>query len=154
METSTGDDSMTVSLNILKGDFDTVLPIFGELLRSPEFRQDKIDLAKTQANTGISRRNDEPSGILFRESTKLGYGADSPYARQPEYATIASITRDDLLAFHKRFVHPNNIVLGLAGDFNSAEVEKKCDRSRSCRKAAGQRRPPHYASRAWTSSER
>jgi len=125
VETSTSDDSMTVSLNILKNDFDTVLPIFVELLRSPEFRQDKIDLAKTQANTGISRRNDEPGGILFRESTKLGYGADSPYARQPEYATIASITRDDLLAFHKRFVHPNNIVLGLAGDFNSAEVEKK-----------------------------
>ena len=52
---------------MLKGDFDTVFPIWLELLRKPAFRQDKIDLAKTQANTGISRRNDEPGGILGRE---------------------------------------------------------------------------------------
>ncbi|HEV3484251.1 MAG TPA: pitrilysin family protein, partial [Vicinamibacterales bacterium] len=63
--------------------------------------------------------------ILSREITKLGYGAESPYARVPEYATIAAITRDDLLAFHKRFVHPNNIILSFIGDFDAARVEKK-----------------------------
>ena len=125
VETGGSDDSTTVSINVLAPDFDTVFPIFLELMRDPAFRQDKIDLAKTQINTGISRRNDEAGGILARESTKLGYGADSPYARQPEYATIASITRDDLLAFHKRYVHPNNIVLGLAGDFDTARMEGK-----------------------------
>src|SRR5438132_5355063 len=64
-------------------------------------------------------------GIGSREAVKLGYGADSPYARQPEYSTIASITRDDLLAFHKRFVQPNNIFLGLVGDFDTASMEQK-----------------------------
>jgi zinc protease len=125
VETGGSTDSMTVSLDVLKADFDTVFPIFVEILRKPEFRQDKIDLAKTQANTGISRRNDEPGGILGRETQKLGYGVDSPYARQPEYATIASITRDDLLAFHARTVHPNNIILSFIGDFDSAQLEKK-----------------------------
>ncbi|MEA2491357.1 MAG: zinc protease [Acidobacteriota bacterium] len=125
LETSGGTDSTSVSMNVLKEDFDTVLPIFIDVLRNPEFRQDKIDLAKTQATTGISRRNDEAGEILGRESSKLGYGANSPYAQQPEYATIASITRDDLLAFHKRFVYPNNIILGFVGDFDSAQMEKK-----------------------------
>lgn len=125
VETGGDDDSMSVGLNVLKGDFDAVFPIWLDLLRSPEFRQEKIDLAKTQANTGISRRNDDPGSILGREATKLGYGADSPYARQTEYATISSITRDDLLAFHKRFVHPNNIILGFVGDFDAAKLEKK-----------------------------
>ena len=125
VETGTGPDASSVSLDVLKGDFDTVFPIWVDVLRNPAFRQDKIDLAKTQVNTGISRRNDEPGGILGRESTKLGYGPDSPYARQAEYATVASITRDDLLAFHKQTVHPNNIILAFIGDFDTAAMEKR-----------------------------
>jgi zinc protease len=125
VETGGGVDTTSVSLDVLKGDFDTVLPIFVDILRNPQFRQEKIDLARNLANSSISRRNDEPGGIVGRETMKLGYGADSPYARQPEYATIASITRDDLLAFHNRTVHPNNIILSFIGDFDSAQLEKR-----------------------------
>jgi zinc protease len=125
VETGGDVDSTQVSMNVLKGDFDAVFPIFVEVLQKPAFRQEKIDLAKTQARSGISRRNDEPLGITGREAAKLGFGADSPYARQSEYATIASITRDDLVAFHDRFVQPNNIIIGFVGDFDSAAMEKK-----------------------------
>ena len=125
VETGASTDSATVSMDVLKDDFDAVFPIWVDVLRKPAFRQDKIDLAKTQANTGISRRNDEPGGILGRELNKLGYGSDSPYARQTEYASITSITRDDLLNFHKQYVHPNNMIVSFIGDFDSAKVEKK-----------------------------
>ncbi len=125
IETGADVDSMSVSMNVLKGDFDAVFPLFVDLMKNPAFRQDKIDLAKTQARSGISRRNDDPLSIVPREAAKLGYGADSPYARQSEYATIASITRDDLVAFHDRFVVPNNIIIGFVGDFDSAAMEKK-----------------------------
>ncbi|PYQ27737.1 MAG: hypothetical protein DMF56_19220 [Acidobacteria bacterium] len=125
VETSGSTASTSVSMDVLKEDFDTVFPIWVDVLRNPAFRQDKIDLAKTQANTAISRRNDEPGGIIGREAAKLGYGADSPYARQSEYATIASITRDDLVAFHNAYVHPNNIIVSFIGDFDSAKIEKK-----------------------------
>jgi zinc protease len=125
LETGGDNDSMNVSLNLLKGDFDFVFPIFVDLLQHPAFRQEKIDLAKTRLNTSISRRNDDPGSIAGREATRLAYGPESAYARQPEYATVAAVTRDDLLAFHKRFVHPNNIILGLVGDFDSAAMEKK-----------------------------
>lgn len=125
VETGGDADSTSVSMSVLKQDFDAVFPVWLELMRKPAFRQDKIDLAKTQLNTGIARRNDDPSEIAGRELGKLGYGADSPYARVPEYATVASITRDDLLAFHKRFVQPNNIILGFVGDFDVAQMEKR-----------------------------
>jgi zinc protease len=125
LETNSDFDSASVSLNVLKGDFDTVYPLWLDLLRNPAFPQDKIELAKTQANTQISRRNDEPGGILGRESQRLGYGPNSPYARQTEYATIASITRDDLLAFHRQTVHPNNMIVSFIGDFNAAQLEQR-----------------------------
>jgi zinc protease len=125
VETGGDSDSTSISMDILKGDLEAVFPIWVDLLRNPAFRQEKIDLAKTQANTGISRRNDQPGPILSRELAKLGYGATSVYTRQPEYATIASITREDLLAFHKRTVHPNNIIVSFIGDFDAAQMERR-----------------------------
>ncbi len=125
LETGADDDSSSVSMNVMKGDFDTVFPLFIDLLQHPAFRQDKIDLAKTQTKTGISRRNDDASDIAEREADKLVYGANSSYEHQPEYATVDAITRESLLAFHDRFVHPNNIILGFSGDFDSAAMEKK-----------------------------
>lgn len=125
VETSSSEDSTNVSMSVLKGDFDTVFPIFVDVLEHPAFRQDKVDLAKTQATTGISRRNDDAKGIADREMSKLGFGTDSPYARVTEYSTINGITRDDLVAFHKKYVHPNNIILSFVGDFDSAAMEQK-----------------------------
>jgi zinc protease len=95
------------------------------VLRNPEFRQDKIDIAKRGLNTSISRRNDILGQIASRESTKIGYGPKSPYARTPEYATVAAVTRQDLLDWHAKYVHPNNIILGVVGDFDSAAMEAK-----------------------------
>ncbi len=45
--------------NCLKGDFDAVFDLYLDLLHNPEFREDKLELAKQQMYTGISRRNDE-----------------------------------------------------------------------------------------------
>ena len=123
VETSGGLDSTTISWDCLKENFDEVFKTFVELLRQPEFREDKLPLAKTQVNTSISRRNDNPFQIAFREASKLVYGATSPYARVPEYATVAAVTRDDLLNWHRTYVQPNNIVLGVVGDFDSRAME-------------------------------
>jgi zinc protease len=125
VETGVGSDSSNVSMSVLKGDFDTVFPIFIDVLEHPAFRQDKVDLAKTQTTAGISRRNDDPKGIADREMAKLGYGADSPYSRVTEYSTLNAITRDDLVAFHNKYVHPNNIILSFVGDFDAAAMEQK-----------------------------
>src|SRR5690606_21859117 len=44
------------------------------------------------------------------------------WARMPTYAGVASITREDLVAFHAAHVHLNHMVLGIAGDFERAAV--------------------------------
>src|SRR5580700_9255037 len=125
VETGGGPDSTTISLSCLKGDFDDVFKVFADLLQNPEFRADKLDLAQKQAEDSISRRNDEIGAVAARESAKLAYGADNPYAREPEYSTIAAITRQDLLDWHKAYVHPDHIILGISGDFDPAAMEAK-----------------------------
>ena len=125
VETGGGPDSTTISFDCLKGDLDDVFKAFLDVLRNPEFRADKIDIAQKEEQDGISRRNDDVGEIAQRESVKLAYGADNPYARMPEYATVAAITRQDLIDWHEKYVHPNNIILGITGDFDSAAMEAR-----------------------------
>jgi len=54
VETGGGVDSTTISLSSLKQDFDQVFSVFVDVLLHPEFRQDKVDLAKQQIKTSIS----------------------------------------------------------------------------------------------------
>lgn len=138
VETGANEDSTTISLSCLKDDFNDVFKIFSELLRAPEFREEKLDLAKREAFDAISRRNDEISDIAHREAIKLAYGPNNPYARTSEYVTISAVTRQDLVNWHQTYVHPNNIIIGMVGDFDSAQMEA------TLRKAFGdwQKGPP------------
>lgn len=98
IETGIGNDAGYATMDCLKPDFDDVFRVFSEVLRSPAFAPDKLDIAKVMENTTIARRNDDIGGITFREITRVVYGADSPLARNTEYATIKAVTRDDLTA--------------------------------------------------------
>jgi zinc protease len=125
VETGGGPDSTTIGWSCLKGDFDDVFKTFVDVLQHPEFRADKIEIAEKGEEDGISRRNDQAGGIAARESAKLAYGADNPYTREPEYATVAAVTRQDLIDWHGRYVQPNNMILGVSGDFDAAAMEAK-----------------------------
>jgi len=125
IETGGGIASATLEWGSFKQDFDTVFGEAVDLLLHPAFKADKLALAKRGIDTDISRRNDDPGEIAGRESTQLVYGKDSPYARDPEYATVAAVTLDDLKAWHDRTVVPNDMIVAVEGDFDSAEMERK-----------------------------
>jgi zinc protease len=125
VETGSSSDSTTISFSCLKADLDDVFKAFVDVLQNPEFRAEKIDLAQKEEGDGISRRNDDVGEIAQRETVKLAYGADNPYARVPEYSTVAAITRQDLIDWHGKYVQPNNIILGISGDFDAAAMEAR-----------------------------
>jgi len=123
VSTSGGLQSTSLSWSCLKPDFDDVFKLALDLLQHPAFREDKIALSKTQMNGGISRRNDDIGDIMSREAAKIAYGPDHPYARVPEYDTVAAVTRQDLVDFHQRHLHPNYMIIGVGGDFDPVRME-------------------------------
>ncbi len=129
VETGIGLNSGSASMSVLKQDLDTGLAILADVLMNPAFRQDKIELAQMQLRSRISRRNDDVGEIAGREFGKLIYGPDSIYARQIEYAAIDTITRDDLVAFHRKFFGPNNSMLAVCGDFNTRQMIQKIEQA-------------------------
>ena len=125
IETGIGETSGFAESWCLKQDFPEVFKVFTDVLRNPVFAEDKIAIAKNQVASGIARRNDNPQAIMFREFNKLVYGPNSPYARTPEFSTLEAVKQTDLVAFHKKYVTPNRIILGVVGDFDSKDMLAK-----------------------------
>jgi zinc protease len=124
IETAGDDDSTALQWDSLKGDAGQVFDLAMDLLLHPKFNTEKLQLAQEQEATSIVRRNDDEDGIAGREAAKLIYGANSPYARQPELSTIGAVTLDDLQAWHDRTLK-GKLIIGISGDFDPAAMEAK-----------------------------
>jgi predicted Zn-dependent peptidase len=118
-------DSVRVGGRALVEHVDKVLPLFADVLRTPAFAQNKLDLAKRQRASSIARRNDNVQGVAQREFNKLLYGKGSPYARQLEYADLDPITRDDLVAYHARVFRPDQTLIAVFGDFKTDQMKAR-----------------------------
>jgi zinc protease len=119
---SIGRQSGSASLDVLSKDLKRGLQIFAGLIRTPAFEPARVELAKLQTIEGIRRRQDTPGSIVGREFVKLLYGADHPTARESSIASVTRITRDDLVAFHRKTIHPNGMMLGVTGDFDKSAM--------------------------------
>ena len=125
VETGGGQASTFVSWNSFAKDFDSVFATSLDLLLHPSFQQNKLDLAKRSAITGILRRNDDATAIASREAIGIAYGNANPYGRHTEIATISAVTLDDLRAWHDKTTVGSNMIVGVLGDFDAKEMETK-----------------------------
>jgi predicted Zn-dependent peptidase len=117
LNASYGSDRGTVSLNLLAKDLDEGLAILREVLTAPRFQDDKLKLRKEQLLNDMKARNDDVGNVEQRERGFLAYGEGFYTNRYETKASLEGITRDDLVAFHRKWVDPRNVVVAAAGDF-------------------------------------
>ena len=120
MEFSIGRESGSALLSVRKEDLPRALPIFSGLLMKPGFDPGQLDLAKKQEVEAIRRSNDNPEEIAYREFRKVLYEGN-PRGQVPSIESIERIQRDDLIVFHRKFFQPNNMILGISGDFKKED---------------------------------
>ncbi len=121
------DDRGVVSLNLLSKDLDEGLAILREVLTEPAFQEDRLALRKEQVVAGLKQRNDSSASIENRERSVLLTGEDFYVNRWETKASIESLTRADLAAFHATWIAPRNMIVSAAGDFKKAEMAAKLD---------------------------
>ncbi|MDE5069926.1 MAG: pitrilysin family protein [Trichodesmium sp. St4_bin8_1] len=122
VETGIGGTAGSARFSCLTEDLTKVFELFTEVIREPVFTEEKLNLAKQQWQGNIARRNDDPGSIASREFQKLIYGRESPYARTVEYETLNNISQEDLIDFYTKYFHPENMILGIVGDFNTKQM--------------------------------
>jgi zinc protease len=127
IETSFDVAAGSASFSALSEDTEDILALFANVIQRPAFAQDKIDFLKRQTSGDIARRNDDPDSIASREFRKRVYGADSPYARTVEHATLAAIDRQNVVNFYQASVRPERTILGIVGDFDRTAMERMID---------------------------
>ncbi|MBE7559223.1 insulinase family protein [bacterium] len=126
IETSADADRSTLSFDCLSKDFDDVWAMLVDMLEHPRFQERYIDEKKKQMLEALRRENDQPEQILMREYRRLLY-PDHPYGRRTdgEEKTIAALSRDDLLAWHKQLLSPSRMLVGVAGDFDARDIKRR-----------------------------
>lgn len=132
-----GSTSGSASVNFMTKDTDKALELFFDMLRNPVFQQDQLDLYKNRLMQGMERRNDRTDEIESREWNRLLNGAKHFSTQQSTKASIASLTREDLIDFHKKYYHPGNFILAVSGDFTTAEMKAKLESAMAGWKTSG-----------------
>ena len=120
-----GATSSAATANFLTKDLDQILPLFFDMLRNPVFQKDRMEQYVSSGLQGMERRNDRTDSIERREWNRLLRGPDHFSTRQTSKASLESITREDMLAFNKRFFHPANFTFAISGDFDTADLKAR-----------------------------
>jgi zinc protease len=137
-----GDTQGSVSLNLLSKDLDEGLGILREVLTAPRFQDDKIALRKQQLLQGMKQRNDDSAAIEGRELGFLAYGENFWANHYDTAASIESVTREDIEAFHKKWFHPGNFVVAVNGDFDRDTIVRKLETLFADWPSTGEKPPP------------
>ncbi len=125
--TGIGDTQGSAGLNCLSDNLDESLRIFVEMLKEPRFQEDRLALAKEQTLQEMKKRNDDSADIEHREWNVLLYGGQHFTNRFPTAASISSITRDDLVAFHRKWFHPASMIAAVSGAFDRPEIVRRLE---------------------------
>lgn len=121
IESSFGTDSGTVSMTTLSRNTARTLELFASVLFRPRFDPKRLEIARQQSLETIRRENDDPKELGDRILLKSIYSGH-PLGVTPTSGSVASITRQDMVDFHKRFVRGENLIITVAGDFNRDEI--------------------------------
>jgi zinc protease len=122
INTSFGNTAGAANVNVLSHEIEHGLELFIDILRNPDFDQERLRIQRERIHQNLARRNDRTSDIESREWRYLLYGEDHFSTRDITSESLEAITREDLFAFHEQFVHPGNMMLSVAGDFDRDDM--------------------------------
>ncbi|PNU19442.1 insulinase family protein [Geothermobacter hydrogeniphilus] len=121
LSASSGSYTLNLGLSLQSKDLMIGLQAMSDMLRHPRFDPQRLELARRQALEAIRRRNDNPGSIAHRTLRQALYPGH-PLGRVETRGSLSAISREDLLAFHRRFAHPQGLWLGITGDFDREQL--------------------------------
>ncbi|RQO34821.1 peptidase M16 [Herminiimonas sp. KBW02] len=117
------DDRAGATLRTLVTERETAVSLLARVLAYPSFPEEILTRDKARTIAAIKESLTKPEAIAGKAFSKRLYG-NHPYGQQPDVASIAAITRDDLLAFHRQYYVANRAVVALIGDVTRAEADQ------------------------------
>ena len=123
MGAGAGTDWTMLNVTVMKDSFESGLQMLSDMSRYPAFAPNEIERQRQQMLSGLQVSLQDPEYVANSVFDRLVYGFHPygmPDSGTPE--TLAGITRDDLVAFHRRYFAPNNAILAVVGDVTADEA--------------------------------
>jgi predicted Zn-dependent peptidase len=128
VEADASADFSSVSGEFLNKDLARGLDLFSDALLHPIFPQSEVDKLLAQSLDGVRAAKDEARSVLgtYYDAYLFngnGYGRTS----DGDEISLTRIHRDAVVKFYKTYYAPGNIILAVAGDFQTADMKKKLE---------------------------
>lgn len=105
---------------------DQSIAVFRKLVSQPTFPEDAIERVRERILVGLERNEQSPRSVASRAFYNALY-RDHPYSHSPRGVaqTVARITRQDLVDFHRRYYVGRNAVIVIVGALDSKRAKAR-----------------------------
>lgn len=127
--TGAGSDLTNVYTVSMKDGLGPALDLMADIVRRPAFPDSEIERQRQQALSSLQVAADDPDNVATQVIERLVFGFH-PYG-MPSGGTaesLASLTRQDFVDYHKTWFLPNNALIALVGDVAPDEAYRQVER--------------------------
>ncbi|HEV2609910.1 MAG TPA: pitrilysin family protein [Noviherbaspirillum sp.] len=119
-----GNDRAGASLRTLSTavERDKSVALLARILAHPSFPEELLARDKARTIAAIKEDETKPESIAGKAFWRLLYGSH-PYAKHETVESVQSITRDDLVNFHRNHYVANRAVIAMIGNITRADAE-------------------------------
>lgn len=121
-----GLDAAHVQLNCIKGDFETVWPLYAEAVTMPKFDAKEFARIKEEAINQLREEESNPDAALYKYAFQTAFkGMD--YAKQPNgtMESLAKLTPEMTKAYLPTVLNRSHIFITVVGDVSKEDLQKK-----------------------------
>ncbi|MBB3983524.1 putative Zn-dependent peptidase [Sphingobium fontiphilum] len=119
-------DRTNVGLFALKPNLGGSLDLLSDIVRNPAFAPEEVERIRGQLLTRIASEKTQPMAIAQRMLPPLLYGGAHPYGipftGSGTETGVKAVTRGDLVAFHQKWMRPDNATIFATGDTTLADL--------------------------------
>jgi len=117
-------DRASVSLRTLssKPEREAALDLLRTVLSAPTFPQSVLEREKGRTIASIREAETRPDAIAAKRFAAAIYPGH-PYGVSPTVDSVAAVTREDLVEFHRRHYGAKGAIVSIIGDVSRAEAE-------------------------------
>lgn len=109
-----------VTINVMSDKLDAATAIMSDVVLNPAFKQEEIDLLKSQTLDGLNYNLKQPGFLANYVASRYSFG-EHPAGGTPE--SVKSLTRADIAAFKAENYNPNDAVLIFTGDITTEKAD-------------------------------
>ncbi|HEX2207804.1 MAG TPA: pitrilysin family protein [Longimicrobium sp.] len=124
MNAGADQDNITVSVGVLSDQLPLAFELLSDVVLRPSFPQEEIETSRAQQLAALRAALGNPGTLASRMFDRQVFGASHPYGRRSTPQTVAALTRDDLVAFHREHFVPSNALLVVSGDVTPAQARE------------------------------